>query len=273
MNTLYTFGCSFTNYTWPTWATIVAYDLKMKLCNYGQVGMGNFGIANRILEVNERIGVDDSDMLMVLWSSWDREDRLKNKDWRGEGSVFSNDEIYGIKWLRRFYDDSDKIMKNIFWIHSVNKIYGSNIHWQGSGFDYYKNDTFFDETPVGIDDDAKAIINTYGHLLPEVYHWLDAEDRPSFGYFADKHPDVRKHLQLVTDVIYPSIGKQIRPETVELFNEIQHSFENSKMFYKGPNKEPEFSERWMQTKFPEVWKIMDRSDIHYADGTKPFGII
>jgi len=272
MNTLYTFGCSFTQYHWPTWANIVAYDLKMKHKNYGQVGMGNFGIANRILEVNERIGVDADDMLMVLWSSWDREDRLKQKQWRGEGSVFSNDEIYGTKWLRRFYDDSDKVMKNVFWIHSVNKLYGNKLNWQGSGFDYYRNDTFFEETPAGLNQDAQDLIKTYGHLMPEVYHWLNAENRNSFYHMADSHPDVEKHLQLVKDVVYPSLGKTLKKETIELFTEVQKSFEDAKSFFNKPDDEPQLSIKFLKRKWPEVYKMLDRSDLHLADGTNPIGI-
>jgi|TARA_R110000868_G_scaffold106759_2_gene292521 hypothetical protein len=273
MNTLYTFGCSFTNYCWPTWANIVAYDLNMTLKNYGQVGMGNFGIANRILEVNERIGVDEDDKLLVLWSSWDREDRLKQNQWRGEGSVFSNDEIYGRKWIRNFYDDSDKIMKNVFWIHSVNKLYGKNINWQGSGFDYYRNDTFFEETPAGLDQDARKLIKIYGHLMPKVFHWVNAEDSPSFGYFRDKHPDIKRHMALVEDHIYPKLGKKLRKETRQLFNEVSYSFETNKKFFKPRDDESTASEEHLKKYFPEVWNQMDRSCNDLADGTKISEII
>jgi len=271
MNTLYTFGCSFTQYHWPTWANIIAYDLNMTLKNYGQVGMGNFGIANRILEVNERIGVDKDDMLMVLWSSWDREDRLKEKQWRGEGSVFSNDETYGIKWLKKYYDDSDKIMKNVFWIHSVNRLYGKRLTWQGSGFDYYRNDTFFDETPAGLDEHAQAMIKTYGHLMPEVYHWLNAEDRHSFHHLADAHPDIKKHLQLVHDVIYPALGKTLRQETLDLFMQVQKSYEDAKTFFNDPESEPQRSLEFLDKYWPEVRKMLDRSDWDLADGTSVIG--
>lgn len=260
MNTLYTFGCSFTSYVWPTWADIISYDLNMNLKNYGQCGLGNYGIAGRVLEVNESLEIDDSDMLMVLWSSWDREDRLKKGVWKGEGSVFCNDEIYGNKWLKSFYDDSDKIMKNIYYIHSTNKIYGKNINWQGSGFEYYVNDPYADHVPYGVDYHAKSVIERYGNLLPDLYVWKNAENRPSFRHLDDTHPDIEKHLELVQDVIYPAIGKEIKKETVDFFREVQYSIESARKFFKKYKKdEGRGIEIFLKENWIDLYQLLDKT--------------
>jgi len=260
MNTLYTFGCSFTAYSWPTWADIIAHDLDLELKNFAQLGLGNYGIAGKLLEVNESQILDESDILMVLWSSWDREDRLKNGQWFGEGSVFCNDEVYGLEWLKKFYDDSDKIMKNIFWIHSVNKMYGDKITWQGSGFDYYRNDTYAEDNPIGIDHYARQVINNYGNLLPELYCWSDAEHQPSFGYFQDSHPDIKKHLALVENIIYPSIGKEIKKETVDYFSEVQYSIVKARKFFrKHKDDEGRAMGKFLNKNWPELFRKINKA--------------
>ena len=34
-NRLFTFGCSYTRYNWPTWADIIADDLQIPFQNWG----------------------------------------------------------------------------------------------------------------------------------------------------------------------------------------------------------------------------------------------
>ena len=46
---LIVFGCSFTDYAWPTWADIIAYDLGCEYENWAQGGGGNQQIARRAL--------------------------------------------------------------------------------------------------------------------------------------------------------------------------------------------------------------------------------
>ena len=47
---IFTFGCSFTDYIWPTWANIIAYDLNIPFHNYGRGGAGNQFIFNTIMQ-------------------------------------------------------------------------------------------------------------------------------------------------------------------------------------------------------------------------------
>ena len=49
---LFTFGCSFTSYHWPTWANILAYDYDIPLYNYGLNGAGNQFIFNMLMQAD-----------------------------------------------------------------------------------------------------------------------------------------------------------------------------------------------------------------------------
>ena len=45
MKRLITFGCSFTDYSWPTWADIIALDREVEYENWAIGGGGNQQIA------------------------------------------------------------------------------------------------------------------------------------------------------------------------------------------------------------------------------------
>ena len=48
---IFTFGCSWTRYVWPTWADIIKYtDQKPEVHNWGKPGIGNVGILYRMIE-------------------------------------------------------------------------------------------------------------------------------------------------------------------------------------------------------------------------------
>ena len=49
MGRLFTFGCSFTKYTWPTWADLLGLEFD-EFENWGVSGGGNVCTANRVIE-------------------------------------------------------------------------------------------------------------------------------------------------------------------------------------------------------------------------------
>jgi hypothetical protein len=43
------FGCSYTEYKWPTWANILKKDLDIPVYNWGLSGLGNVGLHCRMV--------------------------------------------------------------------------------------------------------------------------------------------------------------------------------------------------------------------------------
>lgn len=54
MDRLYTFGCSYTSWNWPTWADIMSLEANYYE-NWGHAGLGNRAIAERVAECNIKI--------------------------------------------------------------------------------------------------------------------------------------------------------------------------------------------------------------------------
>ena len=68
MSRLYTFGCSFTNYKWNTWADIIGRDYEV-FENWGQSGAGNQFVLNSLTECIQRNCLDSNDVVMIMWST------------------------------------------------------------------------------------------------------------------------------------------------------------------------------------------------------------
>jgi len=102
----FAFGCSMTNYFWPTWADVIGVEIP-EYYNYGKSGAGNLFISNSIVEANKKHKFTQNDLIVVMWSSISREDRYKNKNWITPGNIYTQGELdnkFVYEWAdSRFY--------------------------------------------------------------------------------------------------------------------------------------------------------------------------
>lgn len=77
MNRIFTFGCSFTNYIWPSWSDLLnttdTYDVE----NWGHSGFGNEFISKRIVECHAINNFTPDDTIIIVWSEHLRFDIMK----------------------------------------------------------------------------------------------------------------------------------------------------------------------------------------------------
>lgn len=99
----FAFGCSFTKYKWTTWADIIGQNIPYYE-NWAQAGCGNHFIFNSIIEADTRHDFNQDDLVMVMWSTLDREDRYRYDHWYGN-TIGTQEEAYGQEWVRRFSTD------------------------------------------------------------------------------------------------------------------------------------------------------------------------
>ena len=132
MKRLFAFGCSFTQYAWPTWADFLGSEFE-HFENWGYPGIGNRAIAERVAQCHAINKFTPDDTIIVQWSSYLRNDyhtgrrRLNymKKDplawqggWKTGGSMFNyiNQPIYDQKWIAQFFDGQS------FFMHTLNNI-------------------------------------------------------------------------------------------------------------------------------------------------------
>lgn len=79
---LFTFGCSFTERNWATWANILAYDLDCEFYNFGRRGAGNFYISNLITQADSVYNFCSDDLCLTAWEKIGK--RLMKKRYNAE---------------------------------------------------------------------------------------------------------------------------------------------------------------------------------------------
>ena len=196
MSRLFTFGCSFTNYRWSTWADILGahYD---EYQNWGQSGAGNHYIFNSVMEADQRSQFSAGDTVIVCWTSSHREDRYTSR-WQTLGNIFYTD-IY-TKEYKQEITNRGCLIRDIALVKAVkimleNK---SDVDWKFLSmhdmrhWDLWKS-TGADHDVVDLYQDVFDCIGPSFRetLFPE--QWPDRED---------PHPTPAEHL-LYLDKVMP----------------------------------------------------------------------
>lgn len=95
---LFTFGCSMTEYPWPTWADILVHDLQSKghtAENWGKCGAGNQYIFAKIMECHLKNNLGPNDWVLVCWTSFFRNDYyVEDRGWYLPGKLQDNTVIH-----------------------------------------------------------------------------------------------------------------------------------------------------------------------------------
>lgn len=170
MKRLFTFGCSFTEYAWPTWADLLSTNFDYYE-NWGYRGLGNRGIAERVAECHATNHFTKDDTIIVQWSSHLRHDWYhihtlpsnRAPGWKTSGSIFSmpNRELFNENWINTFFYEPAYIM------HTLNNIIMTQGLLKSTGASWYMTG-IGDIRNLGTDINIKPI---YGESLrPKTTH-------------------------------------------------------------------------------------------------------
>lgn len=108
----FAFGCSYTSYIWPTWADLIKKEMpQAEFFNLGKTGSGNLCISSRVAEANNRFKFTNTDLVMVMFSSYTREDRWVEYEWLTRGNVYVNN-VYSNDWVRKFADERGYMIRD-----------------------------------------------------------------------------------------------------------------------------------------------------------------
>lgn len=101
MPNLFTFGCSYTKFRYPTYSDFLSPYFDNHF-NLGMPGSGNRAIFNTVVENIDNITEDD--FVLIQWSSLLREDRIfENNEWRG-GGIITNTPYYNDEWVSKYFN-------------------------------------------------------------------------------------------------------------------------------------------------------------------------
>jgi hypothetical protein len=214
----FAFGCSFTNYKWPTWADIIAREIPESY-NYGRIGGGNHYIYQTIVEASIEYKFTKDDLIIVMFTNIAREDRYaEHRDgWITPGTLYYQHE-YDKDFLIKFWCYRGYLMRDLALVHGVQTIlstFDSECHFLTMVPFVSKitdNDLATDPKTVAITDFYR---DTLSKLKPSIFettfnnNW-NSRRRPKYfslgdnGVFEDLHPTPDEYLEYL-ETIFPGI--------------------------------------------------------------------
>ena len=214
----FSFGCSFTDYLWPTWADIIGKHIPVYY-NFGCAGAGNIFISNQVSEMHQRYNFQKDDLIIVMWSSINREDRYIKKQWKTFGNVYTNN-FYDNSYIKKYADyrgflirDLALISMTYYFLNSlecdfcmlnmsdiVKKTYMCEEHEQytNTNFNEFKNElldvlNLYNKVISNIKPSFHTCL--YSTSYPKVLKLKAIKPDNTFEYFSDMHPLPLQHLK------------------------------------------------------------------------------
>ena len=220
------FGCSFTTYAWPTWADLLAYHYHLEgneVYVYGKAGLGNMGILQTIMLVDQIYKFTPDDIICVVWSSMDRVDFIEDIDygefkWTAGGSIYTNCNLDTL-YADTFHVWQQDIFSTATAINCANKI--ANISFNGMIEPYEGYDKLIQTRP-GLEGDLKnrlikekircadlfADIKNHQNFYDSL---RDVEVRIS-SVHDDGHPLPNVAYSYVSECVAPALGIKLNPK-------------------------------------------------------------
>ena len=231
---VFTYGCSVTQHIWPTWADIVLHSARINcysVFNAGRSGIGNTGIKRSVIQTHEKYSITEEDTLLVMWTSWLREDRLTQYDTlRNPKDVEPNNYVthtrcgnvlntpfYTDRFIRDYFNLDHYIINSISEISMVRKAFRLAYEGHiaiGEGIkDAHSRNAFDNSLTKGV----YAAFNSDLHM-PNPYTVNDVGSKyPEYApyYQYDGHPVPAHALDYVLQYVEPHLPFSILRETIE----------------------------------------------------------
>jgi len=201
MDRLFTFGCSFTKYCWPTWADILAQSAE-HYENWATPGGGNQYIFNSLIECHKRNSLTANDTVIIMWTSISREDRyIRDKGWLTPGSIF-NQTDYDKNFVKNLADPYGYLIRDLAIISATRMILdqiGCQWHFLSMvPIEYHDDSTYF-KKDLKITKEIKDLYQIELDLIkPSVFDTVFNGDWSS-----------RKHLKPQVDDNHPTPGEHL----------------------------------------------------------------
>lgn len=112
---IFVFGCSFTQYVWPTWANMVHRQApSAEFYNFGLCGSGNISIVCKLTEINAKMSFNENDLVAIMWTTYCREDRYVSQrgGWMMTGNIFTQKD-YDEKFVEQFADPKGYMIRDL----------------------------------------------------------------------------------------------------------------------------------------------------------------
>ena len=181
-----TYGCSFTEYYWPTWVNFL--QLHHTLQRYGSPGIGNTRIAQHVVD-----NADKDHVQLIMWSGFDRLD--------------INDERYMKTHMGSGKYVGKQISLQQLMSKTIEAIHNTNQHCNNNNITVYHFLAF----PLELGENSHVVSTKHDlekHLpnFAEPLSMFCLDNPKVYSNPRDQHPCPSQHLAYVNTIIAPQIG-------------------------------------------------------------------
>lgn len=260
MNRLYTFGCSYTSWNWPTWADIMSLEANYYE-NWGHAGLGNRAIAERVAECNIKNKFNHKDQVVVQWTSHLRHDwhatdnrHQDNAGWKTSGSIFNyiNSKVFTDNWIKTFWDENSYVMHmlhNIILAKGLLETIGCNWYMTSMGEIEKMNSDYpgVDMGEIGsnnnIWNDIPGLSIYKDLILDNKDKWIDPigtitwnSGEPGYkfkkedliNWYYDQHPSIEQHAYYLQNYVKPKIknSQDLSKKSKDWIDKVNNAYDN-----------------------------------------------
>ena len=235
---VYAVGCSFAKWSGASWADLIAAEVQGNYINLGKAGAGNLYMQTIISQlINTNKLSTSKDLLLVMWSTFYREDRyLKNK-WHTPGNIFTASHEFEPNYIMKYADQRGMTMRDLAIIATTQRMLEhqsfDSVCMLGVGFnaqDYYAGLEYSEES-----QDLYEIYNNIKVLQPDLLTFNGGEWPTHYHYVSDHtghvtgdyHPSSMVYFDFLKEVGLPmtarskSLAKYSHEKMLEVNSEKQ----------------------------------------------------
>ena len=273
---LFTFGCSFTDYQWATWANILGFELDCEFYNFGRSGGGNYFISNLITQADCYFKFNENDLVLVSWTNVSREDRWVNRrGWLTPGNIYSQGE-YDNKFVKRWANETHFALRDFSSIYLISNLLKNKTQYHFLSMCNISKRINQWEEQKKINPTINKLLKTYhsslDEILPSFYDvlWQDNLDikwkndwSNIHQNFSDGHPTILEHFNFLEKTFNYKFSKttitrvnNTHEKWVEFIKKHFAKFNRPSGIYKLPHS--------VQKELQKNYKIRDSNNIPSA---------
>lgn len=228
----FAFGCSYTNFYWPTWADILGQSFYNDYYNYGREGAGNIYIHNMLMQADQYHAFTKDDIIIVQWSSPTREDRYLKNDWITNGPVYN---FYSEQFIRDYFDPRGYLIRDLALIKSalsfLNRIeceyYFLSLAPIKTTSDLDGNSIVSNESDRDVTDLYKNILGT---IRPSFYEVVGLPEPRQFGVRYDSHKIPSEHYDYIKKVLPEALTQNIDSSIIIKYDKLLYDCKNFRQY-------------------------------------------
>ena len=214
----FAFGCSFTQYKWPTWADIIAQEIPESY-NYGMGGGSNVLMHLSLIEAHQKHQITSDDLVIITWTNCAREDRYINGHWQTPGNIYTTG-FYDAEYVKKYADLRGYFLRDMTLIQGTKLILDSLKvdHYFHSMVPLQTVNQYTDKAMKNIKDIEARYADVLAFVKPSYlevifnFDWLKRQPRPTVWYNnkfnIDPHPTPDEHLEYLLKLHPGTMFKQ-----------------------------------------------------------------